>query len=94
MKKFQLNGSFFDYWVCVIPQRLILPTTYRNFYNRPVGFVRQHLPDKRIVAEEVMSPDTGESLTIGLLDSIAIPWILSIDKRLISIIKTEFTADL
>ena len=54
--------------------------TYRNFYNRLVGFVRQHLPDKRVVAEGVTSPDTGESLPIGLLDSIAIHWMLSIDK--------------
>ena len=68
--------------------------TYRNFYKRLVGFVRQHLPDKRIVAEGVTSPDTGESLTIGLLDLIAIHWMLFIDKRLISTVKTEFTEDL
>ena len=68
--------------------------TYRNFFNRLVGFVRQHLPNERIEAEGVVSPNTGESLTIGLLDSIAVHWLLSIDKRLIGIIKTEFAAEL
>ena len=68
--------------------------TYRNFFNRLVGFVRQHLPDKQYSAEGVTSPNTGEKLTIGLLDSIAVHWLLAIDKRLIGIVKTEFAADL
>ena len=68
--------------------------TYRNFYNRLVGFVRQHLPHNSVEAEGVKSPSTGETLTIGLLDAIAVHWLLSIDKRLVSIIKTEFASDL
>ena len=68
--------------------------TYRNYFNRLVGFVRQHLPDKHIEAEGVSSPNAGEQLTIGLLDSITIHWLLSIDRRLINIVKIEFAADL
>ena len=68
--------------------------TYRNFYNRLVGFTRQHLPQTRVSAEGVISPDGGEELTVGLLDSIAIHWLLSIDRRLINIIKTEFATQL
>ena len=68
--------------------------TYRNYYNRLVGFVRQHLPQNRIEAEGIQSPQTGETLTIGLLDAIAVHWLLSIDRRLVSIIKTEFASDL
>ena len=68
--------------------------TYRNFFNRLVGFVQQHLPKGQLSAEGVTSPVRGEQLTIGLLDSIAVHWLLSIDKRLISIIKTEFSAEL
>ena len=68
--------------------------TYRNFYNRLVGFVRQHLPKKEIKAEGAKSPVTGEVMTVALLDSIAIHWLLTIDKRLINIIKTEFATDL
>ena len=68
--------------------------TYRNFFNRLVGFVRQHLPRKKIEAEGISSPSSGETLSIGLLDSIAIHWLLSIDKRLVGIIKTEFAAEL
>ena len=68
--------------------------TYRNFHNRLVGFVRQHLPVETVTADGVSSPPTGESLTIGLLDAITVHWLLVIDKRLINIIKTEFAAQL
>ena len=68
--------------------------TYRSFYNRLVGFVRQHLPVDTVQAEGVVSPATGESLTIGLLDAIAVHWLNTIDKRLIQIIKTEFATEL
>ena len=68
--------------------------TYRAYFNRLVGFVRQHLPSKRIEAEGVSCPAEGESLTIALLDAITIHWMLSIDRRLLAIVKTEFASDL
>ena len=68
--------------------------SYRNYYNRLVGFTRQHLPKQAVTAEGVSAPHGGEQLTIALLDVIAIHWLLSIDKRLISIVKTEFASDL
>ena len=68
--------------------------TYRNFHNRLVGFVRQHLPTEQVSSEGVTCPPTGEKLTIGLLDAITVHWLLAIDKRLISIIKTEFATQL
>ena len=68
--------------------------TYRNYYNRLVGFVRQHLPKSAITAEGVTSPRAGEVMSIALLDSIAIHWLLSIDRQLINIVKTEFSSQL
>ena len=68
--------------------------TYRNYFNRLVGFVRQHLPREEMEAEGIKSPATGEALTIGLLDAIAVHWLVSIDKRLVNIIKTEFASQL
>ena len=68
--------------------------TYRGYFNRLVGFVRQHLPRNAVHAEGVSSPNTGEELTIALLDSIAIHWLLNIDKKLVGIVKTEFAAEL
>ena len=56
--------------------------TYRGYFNRLVGFVRQHLPRNAVHAEGVSSPNTGEELTIALLDSIAIHWLLNIDKNI------------
>ena len=68
--------------------------TYRGFFNRLVGFVRQHLPRQALEAEGVRSPQDGETLTIGLLDTITVHWLLSIDKRLVKIIKTEYSTEL
>ena len=48
----------------------------------------------QISVEGVTSSAQGEELTVALLDSIAIHWLLSIDRRLISIVKTEFSTEL
>ena len=68
--------------------------TYRAYFNRLVGFVRQHLPAKAYEAEGVTCAHNGEQLTIALLDAITIHWLMSIDKRLLSIVKTEFASEL
>ena len=68
--------------------------TYRGYYNRLVGFVRQHLPQQVYEADGVSSPPTGESMSISLLDAITIHWMLSIDRRLLDIVKVEFATDL
>ena len=68
--------------------------TYRGYFNRLVGFVRQHLPQQAYEAEGIVSPPTGESLSISLLDSITIHWLISIDRRLLDIVKVEFATDL
>ena len=68
--------------------------TYRSYYTRLVGFVRQRLPQQAITSEGVSCPDAGEQLSIGLLDAIAIHWLISINPKLLGIIKTEFATDL
>ena len=68
--------------------------TYRSFYNRLVGFMRQHLPTEAVSVEGISAPTTGENLTVALLDSIAIHWLLSIDPRLVGIVKTEYETEL
>ena len=68
--------------------------SYSGFYNRLVGYMRQHLPKTSITAEGIQSPTTGKDLNIALLDSVAIHWLLCIDPRLIGIVKTEFATEL
>ena len=68
--------------------------TYRSYFNRLVGFIRQHLPSKAFEVEGITSPTTGEKLTVALLDTVAIHWLLNIDKRLVNIIKTEYATEL
>ena len=68
--------------------------TYRSFFNRLVGFMRQYLPTEAVTVEGVSAPTTGEKLTVALLDSIAIHWLLCIDPRLVGIVKTEYATEL
>ena len=67
--------------------------TYRNYFNRLVGFTRQHLPQRQITVEGVTVPAAGKTLTVALLDSIAVHWLLNINRRLVNIIKIEFAAE-
>ena len=84
------TSNFLDYATMTKTQ----DESYRGFYNRLVGFVRQHLPQTVYESDGVRSPDTGEELSICLLDAVTIHWLLAIDKRLISIVKTELATDL
>ena len=68
--------------------------TYKSFFNRLVGFMRQHLPTQAYTSEGVTAPPTGENLTVALLDAVAIHWLLCIDKCLVGIVKTEFASEL
>ena len=68
--------------------------TYRSYFNRLVGFIRQHLPNKAFQVEGFTSPRTGEKLTVALLDTVTIHWLLNIDRRLVNIVKTEFATEL
>ena len=68
--------------------------SYRNFWNRLVGFMEQHLPAKRVEVDGAQCGDAGEKLTVSLLDAISVHWLMAIDKRLIGIIKTEYASQL
>ena len=68
--------------------------SYRGYFNRLVGFVRQHLPTTEIKVEGISSSSEGDTLTVTLLDTIAIHWLVTIDKRLVNIVKTEFASEL
>ena len=73
--------------------------TYRNFWNRLVGFVRQHAAqnprgEPAITAEGATVPAEGDTLTVTLLDLITVHWLTSIDRRLLTIVQTEFATQL
>ena len=84
------TSNFLDYGM----MQKLPDETYRSFYNRLVGFIRQHLPKEVMEVEGVIVPRGGEHLTVALLDTVAMHWLLCIDKRLLNIIKTEFATDL
>ena len=42
-----------------------LEETYRSFYNRLVGFMRQYLPSQGISVKGVSAPTRDENLTVA-----------------------------
>ena len=56
--------------------------------------MRQHLPQNSYEADGVRSPESGEKLSISLLDAVTIHWLLAIDRRLVTIVKTELATNL
>ena len=52
------------------------------------------MPRQATTAEGITCDADGEKLSIGLLDAIAIHSLVSIDKKLLGIVKTEFATEL
>ena len=69
--------------------------TYRNFWNRLVGFVEQHLAKTAALAVEgAVVPAEGDAISVTMLDLITMHWMAVIDPRLAAVVKVEFATDL
>ena len=68
--------------------------TYRNFWNRLVNFVEQHLASTPVTVEGATVPATGDKISVTTLDLITMHWMAVIDPRLTAVVKTEFTTEL
>ena len=73
--------------------------TYRNFWNRLVGYVSQHLAKNpadgsKLTVEGATVPEAGDTISVTMLDLITIHWMSEIDSRLHAAVKIEFATDL
>ena len=63
--------------------------TYRQFYDRLLSHARLHLPRANVTVDGIHSGPTGERMTIGLMNFVAMDWLQKINPQLVNIIKTE-----
>ena len=68
--------------------------TYRQFYDRLLSHVRLHLPKADIEVDGISSGATGEKMTIGLMNFVAVSWLNRINSKLIDIVRTDFSKEL
>ena len=88
-------GSFLDY----ISLKKETGETYRNFWNRLVGYVEQHLAKNPtggtpVEIEGIAIPTGGDKISVTMLDLITMYWMSQIDPRLSNIVKVEFATEL
>ena len=68
--------------------------SYRQFFDRLLAHARLHLPTANIVVDGVNTGPTGEAMTVGLMNFIAMDWLCKINPHLINIVQTEYSREL
>ena len=68
--------------------------TYRQFYDRLLAHSRLHLPRANIEYDGINTGANGETMTLHLMNHVAMDWLQRIDVRLINIVKTEYSREL
>ena len=65
--------------------------SYRQFFDRLLAHARLHLPKANITVDGIHTGDTGETMTVALMNFIALDWLYKIYPQLISIVKTDYS---
>ena len=68
--------------------------THRQFFERLLEHTRQHLAPANVKVEEVNTGDGPESMSVSLMNMVALQWLRKIDPQLIKIVRTEYSTDL
>ena len=68
--------------------------TYRQLYDRLLSHTRLHLPKANIELDGISTGETGEKMTIGMMNLVAIDWLRKINPQLIDIVKVEYSREL
>ena len=68
--------------------------TYRQFFDRLLSHARLHLPKANVTVEGINTGATGEQMTVGLMNFVALDWLRKINPQLVNIIKTEYSREL
>ena len=68
--------------------------TYRQLYDRLLSHARLHLPKPNLTVDGITSGDTGEKMTIALMNFVALDWLNKINPNLVGIVKSEYSREL
>ena len=67
--------------------------TYRQYYERLLQHVKQHLAPAGVKVE-TKTNTVADELSISLMNMVALQWLRKIDPELIEIVKTEYSTEL
>ena len=67
--------------------------TYRQFYERLLQHVKQHLAPANVKVESITNT-AQDAMSISLMNLVALQWLRKIDPNLISIIRIEYSTEL
>ena len=67
--------------------------TYRQFYERLLQHVKQHLAPTGVKVETLVNT-VPDAMSITLMNIVALQWLRKLDPTLINIVKTEYSTEL
>ena len=68
--------------------------SYRQFFDRLLAHARLHLVKENVTVDGITSGENGETLSISLMNFVAMEWLRKINSQLINIVKLEYSKDL
>ena len=68
--------------------------SYRQFYDRLLAHTRLHLPGPNLTVDGISSGDNGESMSIAVMNIVALHWLQKINGQLVDIVKLEYSKEL
>ena len=68
--------------------------THRQFYERLLEHARQHLAPANVKVEEVDTGAQAETMSVSVMNMVALQWLRKIDPTLVKIVKTEYSTEL
>ena len=83
------SETFLDY----VTIKLNTGETYRRFFDRLLAHARLNLPKASITVNGI-NTGNGESMTVALMNFIALDWLNKINPHLVSIVKNDYSPEL
>ena len=69
--------------------------SYRQYYERLMAHVRQHLHvEQGVSADGAIVPDGGDKITVSHANLVTLVWLYKIHPELINIVRTEYSLEL
>ena len=68
--------------------------SHRQFFERLLQHTRQHLAPANVKVEQINTGATAETMSVSLMNMVAVQWLRKTDPNLIKIVRTEYSTDL
>ena len=67
--------------------------SYRQYFERLLQHVKQHLAPPNVKVEQVATGAEKDTMTVTLMNMVALQWLRKVDPALIKIVKTEYSTE-